>query len=330
MQPKLDPAVEAAIDWSVKLRFNQADAEVWARFQRWRAEDAAHDVAWQRMEALHADFAGHAPASITADTLSLLHDRRRTDRRRALKLFVGAGVMTGSSWLIHGFTPWQRVMADYSTAYGERRSWTLDDGTRVVLNTDSAIAVNFSASERRIELLRGEIQITTGADAGAVTKRALRVATTFGDLSPIGTVFLVRLRQQNVQMTVQSGAVALSPRRAATQANTAQTRIARAGETWTLQAERAYREAGAGDTAGAWVNGSLVAEDMPLAELLAELGRYRTWHLRCDPAVAAMRITAVVHLDDLDRALDFLARSHGLLVQRYTPFYVTVGRRPIA
>jgi len=329
MQPKLDPAVEAAIDWSVKLRFNQADAEVWARFQRWRAEDAAHDAAWRRMEALHADFAGHAPAGITADTLSLLHGRRRTGRRRALKFLMGAGVVTGSSWLIHGFTPWQRVMADYSTAYGERRTWTLDDGTRVVLNTDSAIAVNFSASERRIELLRGEIQVTTGADAGAAAKRALRVATAFGDLSPIGTVFLVRLRQHNVQMTVQQGAVALSPR-AARQADTAQTRIARAGETWTLQAEHAYREARAGGTAGAWVNGSLVAEDMPLAELLSELGRYRAWHLRWDPAVAAMRITAVIQLDDLDRALDFLAQSHGLLVQRYTPFYVTVGKRPTA
>jgi transmembrane sensor len=321
MPTKLDPVVEAAIDWSVKLRFNQADAEVWARFQRWRNADAAHERAWRRMEALHADFPGQAPGSMTADTLSTLHQRRVDGRRRAMKLFAGVGVLAGTTALLREFMPWQRAVADYSTAYGERRGWTLEDGTRVVLNTDSAIDVRFSAQERRIDLLRGEIQVTTGADAGVAARRGFRVATPAGGLVPVGTAFLVRLAERSTQLTVQSGAVELRPRHAALM------RIAQAGESWTLQADEAYRDRPGKIAAGGWLRGTLVVEDLPLGELLAELGRYRAWHLRCDPAVAGLRITAVVHLDDLDRALDFLAGSHGLQLRRFTPFLVSVGPR---
>lgn len=82
-------------------------------------------------------------------------------------------------------------MADYSAAIGQYRELTLADGTRVVLNTDSAIDVLFDASQRLIRLRRGEILVHTAPD-NRVPSRPLRVTTGEGQMQALGTRFTVR------------------------------------------------------------------------------------------------------------------------------------------
>lgn len=72
------------------------------------------------------------------------------------------------------------------------------------------------------------------------------------------------------------------------------------------------------------MHGVLVAESMPLGDLVAELARYRRGILRCDPAVAGLRAIGIYSLRDTDRALDNLARSLPVSVRRLTPWWVTV------
>ncbi|MET0183917.1 MAG: FecR domain-containing protein [Achromobacter sp.] len=311
-------AVDAAIDWVVALRFNHAEPEIWARFNTWRAADPANDAAWRRLEAMHADFPTGPQADLTRSTLTSLYDRRG-GRRRALKIFSGLGLLGGSLLVTREFAPWQRFVADYSTGYGERRTWALDDGTQVVLNTDSAIDVQFSALTRRVHLLRGEMQVITGADAGAASKRPLFVDTAFGSFEPIGTTFLLALKRTAAELSVQDGAVAIRPR------TSERVAVAQAGETWSVQTGDTYRVVRPPIEPGAWLRGTLVVQDMPLGDLIAELSRYRLGYLHCDARVAQRRITAVVHLDNLDRALDFLAAAHGLTITRHSRYWITVA-----
>ena len=63
---------------------------------------------------------------------------------------------------------------------------------------------------------------------------------------------------------------------------------------------------------------------MPLADLVAELARYRRGVLRCDPAVAHLRASGLYSLRDTDRALDSLARALPVRVRRLSPWWVTV------
>ncbi|MCP2937671.1 FecR domain-containing protein, partial [Salmonella enterica subsp. enterica serovar Typhimurium] len=56
------------------------------------------------------------------------------------------------------------LLADHRTVPGERLTVTLDDGSRVTLNTDSAIDEQYTGQERRIVLRRGEILVEVSAD----------------------------------------------------------------------------------------------------------------------------------------------------------------------
>jgi transmembrane sensor len=92
---------------------------------------------------------------------------------------VGGGLLGG----LFGREDLQAWVADYRTAIGEQREIILADGTRLWLNTASAINVYFNARERRIQLVTGEIFIATAKD----TRRPFQVDTAQGQLRALGT-----------------------------------------------------------------------------------------------------------------------------------------------
>ncbi len=95
---------------------------------------------------------------------AVLRDTPDTQRRAALKLLGLLLVAGGSGYLVQRSEPWQAAFAEHRTATGEIRHVTLSDGTRLDLNSDSAVDLRFSASERRIRLIRGEVLLTSGHD----------------------------------------------------------------------------------------------------------------------------------------------------------------------
>ncbi|HNR11604.1 MAG TPA: hypothetical protein PKN72_10460 [Nitrosomonas europaea] len=82
-------------------------------------------------------------------------------------------------------------------------------------------------------------------------------------------------------------------------------------------------------SATAWTRGLLVAERMRLEDFLAELGRYRSGVLRCDPAVRDLIVSGVYSLDDTDQSLRLLAQALPVQVQTVTRWWTIVGPRPM-
>ena len=68
----------------------------------------------------------------------------------------------------------------------------------------------------------------------------------------------------------------------------------------------------------------LVANEQRLDHFLAELGRYRTGWLRCDPAIAGLRISGAFALNDTDQALQALTTSLPVRIEETTRYWVTV------
>lgn len=68
--------------------------------------------------------------------------------------------------------------------------------------------------------------------------------------------------------------------------------------------------------ADAWVRGMLVADAMPLQQVLQELGRYQHRWLRVDPHVAGLPVSGAFPLDDLQRSLSMLAATHALRIEQ--------------
>ena len=93
----LDPAlVDQAIDWLVRLRFNQADERTQGDFQHWLQQRPEHELAWQRVTSLGDDFAG-IPAQLARQTLS--GSQRGMGRRENLKLLALFATVGGAAIL---------------------------------------------------------------------------------------------------------------------------------------------------------------------------------------------------------------------------------------
>lgn len=77
----------------------------------------------------------------------------------------------------------------------------------------------------------------------------------------------------------------------------------------------------------AWARGVLLAEDVPLRDLIAELARHHRAHLSCAPEVAELRVMGAYPLNDLDRALGMLEGALPVRVQRTLSWWITIRPR---
>jgi transmembrane sensor len=83
-------------------------------------------------------------------------------------------------------------------------------------------------------------------------------------------------------------------------------------------------------SAAASTKGVLVADNLRLDELLAELARYRPGLLRCDAAVAGLTVNGVFSLRDTDRALRNLALALPVQIVARTRYWSRCKPPPAA
>lgn len=315
-----DPrVVKQAIQWTLRLNGN-ADPELLSACEHWRQTSPEHETAWMRVQALNSELAAGYQAvpgaRVALETLE--NSTQRLQRRQALKLLSTLVVGASALWLTREITPWQRWMADLSTTVGERKRFTLADGSVLQLNTDSAVNVRFDAQQRLLLLQRGEILLSTAKEAA----RPLRVNNRDGLFEALGTRFVLRQDEYSTRLSVEEGSVAIAPRvRGQT------TAIAEAGQTYEINGDSALLTERSNMDSAAWAEGLIVTRDMRLADFLAEIGRYRQGHLHCDASVADLRLSGVFRLDDTDQLLALLPQTLPVRVEKRTDWWVTVSAR---
>lgn len=305
-QPPIPPAVaRRAVAWWVDLQADAADEALRQRWQRWLARDDLHRLAWARLEAVgarlnqrvHGDLAEvPGAAALVKGTLAGAAGARRRAIRGSLGGALLAALGGGAAWALHDDPALRARLADLGTGVGERRRLVLADGTRLALNSGSAVDVRFGPAERRLVLRRGEVLLDTGPDPQG---RPFVLQTAAGDLRPQGTRWRVREHGAQVEVAVHAGAVDVHPR---------------VGTVQRLQAGQQARfdvhgigPARPADTdLAAWADDMLVASGMRLDAFLAEVGRHRRGRLDCTPQAAALRVSGSYPLADPDRLLAML------------------------
>ncbi|WP_439515600.1 FecR domain-containing protein [Oceanibaculum nanhaiense] len=311
----IDPAIlNEAAGWLVLLHSSEASARDLQDLERWRARSAAHEAAWQRAENMLGAFR-QVPPKLGRDTLARLGS---PGRRQLLRLGLLAIAAPSAGWLGWHHLPWREWSADLRTATGEQKRFDLADGTRLVLNTASAVDIVFSPTERRLTLLAGEILITTAKDASPTGPRFI-LRTGQGSLSPLGTRFAVRQFEESTRLAVFEGAVEIRP------AASGQAAILRAGEQTDFTTIAIQPPAPAEDAL--WERGMLLARDMPLGTLVAELARYHRGLLRCGPEVAGLNVSGAFPVTDVPISLTLLEKTLPVRVGRATGYWLTVRAR---
>ncbi|MCK9797015.1 iron dicitrate transport regulator FecR [Pseudomonas chlororaphis] len=304
--------VEQASEWLMLHWGGELDDQQRLAFARWQTAHPEHQRAWLRLQQLQQTL-GDVPADSARVVLKALPDRQRRSALKLLGLLLVAG---GSGYLVQGSQPWRAAFAGQHTATGEIRHLTLSDGTRLDLNSDSAIDVLYSARERRIRLIRGEIQLNSGQDPS----RPLIVETPAGDIQALGTRFTVRDLEGGTRVDLYEGALRISPRQAPVVELQAGNRL------WFNAHQVGARQA-LDPNASSWSQGRLIAERQPLGQFIAELSRYRAGVLRCDAQVANLLLTGVFPLDDHDAIIQALERSLPVRAHAVTRYWVTLKAR---
>ncbi len=174
----------------------------------------------------------------------------------------------------------------------------------------------------------GEIYVET-AHGHPADPRPFIVSTPQGSLRALGTRFMVRRIDEGTVLTVTEASVAARPASCAPAPDVpcAAERIVRAGESVLLRDGGLSAIRTAAPEADAWKDGMLVVENRPLAEVAAEIARYRSGTVRVDPQVAGLRVTGTVPLNDTDAALSALTAALPVQVVYRTRWWVTVAPR---
>jgi transmembrane sensor len=314
--------LDEAADWLMRLHGGGLSAVERADFERWRQAGPEHAHAWERAERLMGKL-GSLPAALAMPTLDrpVRRNRRAAAARLAALLAVAPAGWLG--WRLaqeHGWT------ADLRTATGEQRTMTLADGSRLLLDTGTAVDIKFDSAQRLLYLRQGAILLETAADSSGA-HRPLLVDTALGRLRALGTRFTVRLggvgADASVLLAVTEGAVEVTPRGAARPAL-----VVPAGRQTVLTGQGASPPQPVAPQAQAWVHGMLMADAMPLAEVCAQLARYRPGILHCAPEVEQLKVSGAYPLADTDRALAMLADTYAVRVgSRWQGYWVTVTGR---
>ncbi|MBA1321152.1 FecR domain-containing protein [Pseudomonas plecoglossicida] len=306
-------ALEQAAGWFGLLQCEEASVADQAGWQAWLDRDEYNRWAWAQVEQLQQRLHG-MPTNVTGRALRLADQPALDSRRAVLK---GFALMVGTGALGYaGYRQGQRAgwMADYHTRTGERLNTMLADGSRLQLNTASAVDVLYSATQRRIQLHRGELLLTSAADPA---RRPLQVQTAQGSIQALGTRFAVRADGASTLVSVFQHQVRVTPNGAAPVVLDAGTQCRfKASQLGAVQPINAGQDA--------WSEGMLVANDQRLDAFLAELSRYRPGWLRCDPAVAGLRISGAFAIDDSDQTLRALSTTLPVRVVQTTRYWVTV------
>jgi transmembrane sensor len=186
-----------------------------------------------------------------------------------------------------------------------------------MLNTATAIDIDFNAETRRVRLHTGEIYITTAPDPS----RPFMVETGDGTARALGTRYSVRKLDGGTQVTVYEHAVEVTPRHAHEKLRL------NSGQQVVLTPDNIQPSTHMEGREPGWTQRRLVAERMRLADFLAELSRYRNGVIRCDPGVADLRLTGIYPLDDTDRALATLEEGLPIKLEWITRYWLSVRPR---
>ena len=316
--------MEHAAQWFSMLQSGEATDADRSRWQAWMDSSVEHRQAWAFVERVSQRF--QPIRTSVAPRLAVdAYDSASTrlSRRRVMLSVAGT---TGSVLL--GWGLWHQTdlpdmamawVADHRTAVGKIRQTALPDGTNVWLNTASAFDQYYSADLRRLRLRVGEIFIQTAPDS----VRPFVVETLHGSLRALGTRFTTRIEDDDTFIAVYEGAVEV------TTASSGNTFVLRSGQQVHFNASEISAAAPADPAREAWHRGILLANGIPLSEVVSELRRYRSGHLALAPNIADLPVLGSFPLNDTDRALAMLCSVLPIQTRQTLPWWTSIEARAV-
>lgn len=304
-----DPLRREAVDWVQRIASGRATAADAESLKRWCRQSTAHAAAYAEASRLWREFGPAARNLRQRGEIppGLIGSPRRAIGRRA----VFAGVLAAASaaaayaFIDPPFGLWpslSELTADYRTETGEQRQVALPGDVSVRLNTQTSIALQPSGEDGdRVELVAGEASFAMPSEPG----RPLVVLAAGGRTIAIAAGFDMRRTGASVCITCIDGTVRVEQRAHAAAIGPGQ--------------QVRYDDAGLGrvvtvdpELVTAWQQGVLIFRLTPLADVVAEINRYRPGKvILLDSALGRKRISGRFRIDHMDEILLRLDQAFG-------------------
>ena len=351
---------EQAAHWIVQLSSDCQVERSSARqdFARWKNADPRHAYIAQRMEELlsrvqsigqqHSQSIKPMQATLQAvaklDATPKMPRKRASSLRRAASTLAIVCMLVLPSCLLVRSAPdeamdyFRYLAADISTPTGQWHTSVLADGSRITLSSASAINVHYSAGERVISLVRGEILVDVAKDA----QRPFIVATPQGRMRALGTRFVVSRKGDVTSLSMLESRVQVLTANQIADQNSQHSQHSQGGHDNGMQVQAGQRTHITANATSklekfdphsiedAWQSHQLVVQDQSLPDVLDTLERYRPGSIFYDSEkLGDIRVSAVLPLEDTTQALQLLVNSFpALRVRTLTPYLVRVDVAP--
>jgi len=315
---------EQAIDWFTHIQAGDLSSEEKIQFEIWKSQSPAHQQAFNEAAQLWSDTDFNQ--ALTLSRLSYTPLKTQRNRNNKIKLFnklhnrtLPLALAVSFAFCLILFYPITIIQADYYTSVGERKTVQLKDGSNITLNTDTAIAVAFKNDERYIHLLKGEAYFDVQPD----TTKPFVVDSGNTETRVLGTRFIVQDTQTEDKITVITGLV----------------QVTNVGlqQSVFLRPDQQVTNTNAGLTAvqtiinnhdSAWLHGRLSFQDVPLDDVIREMGRYLPGMiLFTDNNLKTYRINARFDLTQPVLAFDTLEQTLPIKITHVTNWLTVISQR---
>lgn len=313
---------DQAVHWLLRQDAEDFSEQERKQLQCWLNADAKHRQAFQEMAALWGQL----------DHVAQYQDNRqqssrdqRSKKNPALKrpLYQPLAAAALIVLCVLGYPVLAlRLQADYMTGTGQRQNITLADGTRVSLNTDSALSVHYTPARREVELLQGEAFFQVQPDK----TRPFSVLAGDTQATALGTAYVVSHFQQQGSVVVTEGRVEVAPRKPQNQA-AAQGVALTAGQAVDFSASSLPEAIHRIDpnNATAWLRGKIIFDGESLQQVVERLNRYHTGIIvLAGNDLKQRRVTGVFATKDPVHIVQSIASTLGLRITRIGDYLIVL------
>ena len=338
--------LQEASTWFVELSEGDITDKVREQFSDWLCASPEHVRAYLQISALWEDapLLGNGAEDVEAliarscaagNVVRVGRDRQPLSvKSRRFVTPLRSALAAALVLVAIGVTFWLEQRGVYETAIGEQRSLTLADGSTIELNAQSRVRVHFTAAERSIDLLEGQVLFHVAHD----TARPFIVHSGDASVRAVGTQFDVDRLSGETVVTVVEGRVAVlpdsllqpvsanavdgsapaisAPDFALTGPGGARALLLTAGEQVTLTAEATSRPTRTDVAAAiAWTQRKLVFASSPLTQVADEYNRNHLKRIVIrDRRLASFLVSGVFSATDSRAFVAFLRAQPNLTV----------------
>jgi transmembrane sensor len=315
-------ATQAAYYWQAQLSSDLVTEQHRREFESWLDERPENQIAWQEVNAFWTGLDDLTEADISFEKNGQVIDFKTSRPAKPRSRFTRPALGIAASLLLMASFIYAQggfYFADYTTAPGQQRNVILADGSEIIMNTGTAISVNYSEQHRQIILHDGEAYFKVAPD----TNRPFEVQTHSGQVRALGTEFNIKTGQQDETVIVHQHAVKVTTENGKVIASLPE------GKQVTFSGNEISPVTAANLQRGkAWLNQRMIFQDRPLAEVIAELNRYRSGQIIImNNDIKTLPVTGVFATDDTNIALQTIEQSLPITVTKITEKLVLLSAK---